>query len=92
LVVYTTAVRATEETEDVMTAYLPIVFGQDALQWLRHLPGCHDTASTIGVTSVDVSLPTFSPSPTSRRSHETSNPSGVGAMKHFGRTSRGFRP
>jgi hypothetical protein len=24
--------------EDVMTAYLPIVLGQDALQWLRHLP------------------------------------------------------
>jgi hypothetical protein len=21
-----------------MTAYLPIVLGQDALQWLRHLP------------------------------------------------------
>jgi hypothetical protein len=25
-------------SEDVMTAYLPIVLGQDALQWLRHLP------------------------------------------------------
>jgi hypothetical protein len=25
-------------TEDVMTAYLPIVLGQNALQWLRHLP------------------------------------------------------
>jgi hypothetical protein len=25
-------------TEDVMTAYLPIVLGQDTLQWLRHLP------------------------------------------------------
>jgi hypothetical protein len=25
-------------TEDVMTAYLPIVLGQDVLQWLRHLP------------------------------------------------------
>lgn len=24
--------------EDVMTAYLPIVLGQDALQWLQHLP------------------------------------------------------
>jgi hypothetical protein len=24
--------------EDVMTAYLPIVLGQEALQWLRHLP------------------------------------------------------
>jgi hypothetical protein len=25
-------------TEDVMIAYLPIVLGQDTLQWLRHLP------------------------------------------------------
>jgi hypothetical protein len=31
LVVYTTAARATGATEDVMTAYLPIVLGQDAL-------------------------------------------------------------
>jgi hypothetical protein len=31
LVVYTTAVRAAGATEDVMTAYLPIVLGQDAL-------------------------------------------------------------
>jgi hypothetical protein len=38
LAVYTTADRATGATEDVMTAYLPIVLGQDALQWLRHLP------------------------------------------------------
>jgi hypothetical protein len=38
LAVYTTAVRAARATEDVMTAYLPIVLGQDALQWLRHLP------------------------------------------------------
>jgi hypothetical protein len=38
LAVYTTAARATVATEDVMTAYLPIVLGQDALQWLRHLP------------------------------------------------------
>jgi hypothetical protein len=37
LVVYTTAARAGGATEDVMTAYLPIVLGQDALQWLRHL-------------------------------------------------------
>jgi hypothetical protein len=34
LAVYTTAARATGATEDVMTAYLPIVLGQ----WLRHLP------------------------------------------------------
>jgi hypothetical protein len=38
LVVYTTAARAARETEDVMTEYLPIFLGQDALQWLRHLP------------------------------------------------------
>jgi hypothetical protein len=38
LAVYTTTTRATEATEDIMTAYLPIVLGQDALQWLQHLP------------------------------------------------------
>jgi hypothetical protein len=31
LVVYTTVARATGATEDVMTSYLPIVLGQDAL-------------------------------------------------------------
>jgi hypothetical protein len=38
LAVYTTTARAAGATEDVMTAYLPIVLGQDALQCLRHLP------------------------------------------------------
>jgi hypothetical protein len=38
LAVYTTASRAAGATEDVMTAYLPIVLGQDTLQWLRHVP------------------------------------------------------
>jgi hypothetical protein len=38
LAVYTTAARAAGATEDVMTTYFPIVHGQDALQWLRHLP------------------------------------------------------
>jgi hypothetical protein len=38
LVVYTTIAQAAGATEDVMTAYLSIVLGQDALQWLRHLP------------------------------------------------------
>jgi hypothetical protein len=38
LAVYTTAALAAGATEDMMTAYLPIVLGQDALQWLRHLP------------------------------------------------------
>jgi hypothetical protein len=37
LAVYTTAARAAGAIEDVMTMYLPIVLGQDALQWLRHL-------------------------------------------------------
>jgi hypothetical protein len=32
LAIYTTAARAAGATEDVMTAYLPIVLGQDALQ------------------------------------------------------------
>jgi hypothetical protein len=35
---YTTAARSAGATEDLMTAYLPIFLGQDALQWLRHLP------------------------------------------------------
>jgi hypothetical protein len=38
LAVYTTAARAAGATEDVMTAYLPIVLEQDVMQWLRHLP------------------------------------------------------
>jgi hypothetical protein len=38
LAIYTTTAWAVGATEDVMTAYLPIVLGQDALQWLRHLP------------------------------------------------------
>jgi hypothetical protein len=38
LAIYTTAAQAPGATEDVMTVYLPIVLGQDALQWLRHLP------------------------------------------------------
>jgi hypothetical protein len=38
LVVCTTIARAAGATEDVMTAYLPIILGQDALQWLGHLP------------------------------------------------------
>jgi hypothetical protein len=38
LAVYTTAARAAGATKDVMTTYLPIIMGQDALQWLRYLP------------------------------------------------------
>jgi hypothetical protein len=72
-----------------MTAYLPIVLGQDALQWLRHLP---DTASTTGATSVGASPPTSSLSPTNRHNHGTSNPSSAEGMKLFGRTSKDSRP
>jgi hypothetical protein len=38
LAVYTTTAWAAGATEDEMTAYLPIVLGQDVLQCLRHLP------------------------------------------------------
>ena len=38
MAVYMTAALAAGATEDVMTAYLPIVLGQDVLQWLRLLP------------------------------------------------------
>jgi hypothetical protein len=38
LAVYTTATRAAGATEDMMMTYLPILLGQDALQWLQHLP------------------------------------------------------
>jgi hypothetical protein len=38
LIIYTTAARTAGATEDMMTAYFPIVLEQDALQWLRHLP------------------------------------------------------
>jgi hypothetical protein len=49
LAIYTTAAWAAGATEDVMTAYLPIVLGQDALQWLRHLPRhCIDDWSDFG--------------------------------------------
>jgi hypothetical protein len=89
LVVYTTVARATGKTEDVMTAYLPIVLGQDALQRLRHLP---DTALTTGATSVDASPPTYNLSPTNWRSRGTSNPSSAEGMKLSGHTSRDFRP
>ena len=41
LAVYTTAARAANASEDLMTAYISIKLGQEALQWLRHLRrGC----------------------------------------------------
>jgi hypothetical protein len=89
LAVYTTAARAAGASEDVMTAYLPIVLGK------THYNGCDiylDTASMTGATSVDASPPTFSPSPTNQRNHGTSNPSSAGGTKLSGRTSKGSRP
>jgi hypothetical protein len=38
LAVYTTAAQIGGATEDIITVYLPIILGQDALQWLWHLP------------------------------------------------------
>ena len=37
IAIYTTAARAANASEDLMTAYVPIKLGHDALQWLRHL-------------------------------------------------------
>jgi hypothetical protein len=89
LAVYTIAARAARATEDIMTAYLPIVLGQDALQWLRHLRRhCINDWSDFSRRFIANS----SPSLTSRCSHGTSNPSGARAMKHSVHTSRGFRP
>jgi hypothetical protein len=89
LAVYTIAARAAGASEDVMTAYLPIVLGQDALQWLRHLPRhCIDDWAT----SVDASPPISSPSPTNRRNRGTSNPSSAGETKLSGHTSKDSRP
>jgi hypothetical protein len=70
-----------------------------AIQWPPNFKtrcnGCDiypDTASTTGATSVDASSPTSSPSPTSRRSRGTSNPSSAGGTRLSGRTSKGSRP
>jgi hypothetical protein len=38
LAIYSIATQATGVTEDIMSAYLLIVLGQDMLQWLCHLP------------------------------------------------------
>jgi hypothetical protein len=68
---------------------LPIVLGQDALQWLQTYP---DIASTTGAISVGASPPTSNLSPTNRRSHGTSNPSSANGMRLSGHTSKDFRP
>jgi hypothetical protein len=89
LAVYTTTARAAGATEDVMTAYLPIVPGKMHCNGYDTYP---DSASTTAATSVGASLPTSNLSPTSWRSHGTSNPSSAEGMRLSGRTSKGFRP
>jgi hypothetical protein len=89
LAVYTTAAQAAGASEDVMTAYLPIVLSKTRCNGCNIYP---DTASTTGATSVNVSPPTFSPSPTNQRNHGTSSPSSAGGSKLSGRTSKGSRP
>jgi hypothetical protein len=89
LAVYTTAARAAGATKDVMTAYLPIVLGQDALQWLRHLPRhCIDDWSDFSRRFI-ANFQSLSDKP---GSHGTSNLSGVEGMKLSGHTSKDFRP
>jgi hypothetical protein len=81
LAVYTIAARAARVKEDVMTAYLLIVLGQDVLQWL------HDTSSTNGKSSaIDLSR-IFNLSQTNRRNHGTSIPSCARATRPSARSS-----
>jgi hypothetical protein len=73
-----------------MTAYLPIVLRQDALQWLRHLPRHYiDDWSDFSRRFIAIFQ---SLSLISQRSHGTSNPSGAEEMRLFGHTSKDFRP
>jgi hypothetical protein len=89
LAVYTTNARAAVATEDVMTAYLPIVLGKTRCNGCDTYP---NTTSMTGATSVGASPPTSSLSPISRRNHGTSNPSSAEGMKLSGHTSKGSRP
>jgi hypothetical protein len=75
LAVYTTAARAAGAFEDVKMRTYPLSSGKTHYNGYDIYP---DTASTIGAISADVSPPTFSPSPTNRRNHGTSNPSSAG--------------
>jgi hypothetical protein len=87
--VYTTAARAAGATEDVITAYLPIVLGQDALQWLGHLPQHFiDDWSDFSRCFI-ANFQSLSDKPAQ---HGTSNPSGAEGMRLFSRTSKNFRP
>jgi hypothetical protein len=72
-----------------MTAYLPIVLGQDALQWLRHLPRhCIDDWSDFS-RCFTTNFQSLSDKPAQPW---TSNPSSVGGTKLSGRTSKDSRP
>jgi hypothetical protein len=89
LVVYTTTAQAVGATEDVMTAYLPIVLGQDALQWLQHLPHhCIDDWGDFSRRFIAnfQSLPDKPAQPWDLKSIRRQGD------EHSGHTSRGFRP
>jgi len=44
LTLYETVARAAGASRDVMMAYIPVMMGIEALQWLRHLPNnCIDS-------------------------------------------------
>jgi hypothetical protein len=89
LAIYTTADRAAGATEDIMTAYLPIVFGQDALQWLRHLPRhCIDDWSDFS-RRFTANFQSLSDKPTQPWDLKSINSRGT---KLSGHTSKGSRP
>jgi hypothetical protein len=71
-----------------MTAYLPIVLGQDALQWLWHLPRHRIDDWEISVIGLSR---TSSPSLINRRSRGTSNPSDDRTIKLFVHSSEDFK-
>jgi hypothetical protein len=88
LAVYTTAARAAGATEDVMTTYLPIVLGKDALLWLRHLPRhCIDDWSDF-IRRFIVNFQCLSDK---LGHHGTSNPLGDRMMKLSDRSSKDFK-
>jgi hypothetical protein len=61
-----------------MTAYLPIVLGQDALQWLRHLPRHSIDDWSDFSRRFTANFQSLSDKP---RNHGTSNPSSAGGDK-----------
>jgi hypothetical protein len=88
LAVYTTAARAIGATGDVMTAHLLIVVGQDALQWLLHLPQhCIDDWSDFSRRFI-ANFQSLSDKPAL---HGTSNPLGARMMRLSDHSSKGFK-